>query len=83
MVVIKNVWNKILLKITIEMIGVKFGGWGISLENIKSDIKRHMLEFLFIIFTILKFYQIFKKYILKVILKLKIRNPSNLCISIT
>ena len=83
MVVIKNVWNKILLKITIEMIGVKFGGWGISLENIKSDIKRHMLEFLFIIFTILKFYQIFKKYILKVILKLKIRTPSNLCISIT
>ena len=65
------------------MIGVKFGGWGISLENIKSDIKRHMLEFLFIIFTILKFYQIFKKYILKVILKPKIRTPSNLCISIT
>ena len=77
---IKNVWNKILLKMTIEIIGVKFGGWGISLEKTKSVIKRHMLECWFIIFTITNFYQIFKKYILKVILKAKIKTPTNLWI---
>ena len=47
-----NEWNKIPLRITIDIIGVKFGGWGISLEKINKVIKKQILLFLFINFII-------------------------------
>tara|TARA_B100000035_G_C20931264_1_gene523134 strand:+ start:490 stop:675 length:186 start_codon:yes stop_codon:yes gene_type:complete len=46
------VWNKIPPKITIDIIGVKFGGCGISLEKTKRVIKKQILLFLLIIFII-------------------------------
>ena len=47
-----NVWNKIPPRITIDIIGVKFGGCGISLEKTKRVIKKQILLFLLIIFII-------------------------------